>query len=316
MTSSKKIAPKVSVVVPLINEEESLQELHQQISAVLEAEKLAAEILYIDDGSSDGSMRVLRDLHENDPRVRVFQFRRNYGKSAALALGFKEARGQVIVTMDADLQDDPKEIPNLLARIEEGYDLVSGWKKNRKDPFIKRNTSRLFNWVTCRMTGLRIHDINCGLKAYRREVTDTVNVYGQLHRFLPVLSQWEGFKVGEVVVRHHARKYGRTKFGISRFTAGFFDLITVLFITRYTKRPLHLFGSIGAVSFIFGLVISTYLAIERIFFQKYLSKRPLLFLGILTIIVGVQFVSIGLLGEMITEGRKTRVDYSIKNVLE
>jgi len=310
-----KSSVKISIVVPLFNEEESLVELHEQLSKAVCSLEKPIEFLFIDDGSTDNSMRVLSELHNKDPQVRVVQFRRNYGKSAALALGFKEARGEFIVTLDADLQDEPYEIPNLVKKLEEGFDLVSGWKKIRKDPFIKKNTSKLFNFVTRKMTGLGIHDMNCGLKAYRREVTETVNVYGQLHRFLPVLAQWQGFKVGEVVVKHNPRKYGKTKFGASRFFAGFFDLVTVLFITRYTKRPLHLFGLIGLVSFIVGIGISSYLAIERLLLGRYLSDRPLLFLGILAIIVGVQFVSIGLLGEMITESRKDNTDYSIKKTL-
>jgi len=306
---------KISVVVPLFNEEESLVELYEQLSKAVCSLEKPIEFLFVDDGSTDASMQVLTELHKKDPQVRVVQFRRNYGKSAALGLGFKEARGELIVTLDADLQDEPHEIPNLVKKLEQGFDLVSGWKKIRKDPFIKRNTSKLFNFVTRKMTGLRIHDMNCGLKVYRREVTDTVNVYGQLHRFLPVLAQWQGFKVGEVVVKHNPRKYGKTKFGASRFIAGFFDLMTVLFITRYTKRPLHLFGLIGLSSFIVGVGISGYLAVERLFFGQYLSDRPLLFLGILAIVVGVQFVSIGLLGEMITESRKDNTDYSIKKTL-
>ncbi|RMF56317.1 MAG: glycosyltransferase, partial [Calditrichaeota bacterium] len=253
--------------------------------------------------------------HNQDSRVRVFQFRRNYGKSAALAQGFKEARGELLVTLDADLQDDPEEIPNLIRKLEEGYDLVSGWKKHRRDRLVKRVTSRIFNRVTCLLTGLKMHDINCGLKCYRREVTDTIKVYGQLHRFLPVLAQWAGFRVGEVVVQHHPRKYGKTKFGVSRFAAGFFDLLTVLFITRYTRRPLHLFGSVGMLAFLAGLGISAYLAYERLFLQRYLSNRPLLFLGILLVIVGIQFVSIGLLGEMITESNKNRDEYALRKVL-
>jgi len=311
----EKNSVKISVVVPLFNEEESLVELYEQLSKAVCSLEKPIEFLFIDDGSTDGSMQVLTELHKKDPQVRVVQFRRNYGKSAALALGFKKARGKLIITLDADLQDEPYEIPNLVKKLEEGFDLVSGWKKIRKDPFIKKNTSKLFNFVTRKMTGLKIHDMNCGLKVYRREVTDTVNVYGQLHRFLPVLAQWQGFKVGEVVVKHNPRKYGRTKFGASRFIAGFFDLMTVLFITRYTKRPLHLFGLIGLGSFIVGVGISAYLAVERLFLGKYLSERPLLFLGILAIIVGVQFVSIGLLGEMITESRKDNTDYSIKKAL-
>ena len=310
-----KSTVKISIVVPLFNEEESLVELHQQLSKAVCSLEKPIEFLFIDDGSTDNSMQVLSELHNKDPQVRVVQFRRNYGKSAALALGFKEARGEFIVTLDADLQDEPYEIPNLVKKLEEGFDLVSGWKKIRKDPFIKKSTSKLFNFVTLKMTGLGIHDMNCGLKAYRREVTETVNVYGQLHRFLPVLAQWQGFKVGEVVVKHNPRKYGITKFGASRFIAGFFDLVTVLFITRYTKRPLHLFGLIGLVSFAVGVGISAYLAVERLLLGKYLSDRPLLFLGILAIIVGVQFVSIGLLGEMITESRKDNTDYSIKKTL-
>jgi glycosyltransferase involved in cell wall biosynthesis len=307
---------KLSVVVPLYNEEESILELHSQLSEALCRVEKPVEILFVDDGSTDRSFEILAQIHEKDPNVRVLQFRRNYGKSAALAMGFNQARGEIIVTLDADLQDDPKEIPNLLKKLDEGYDLVSGWKKKRRDPFVKRVSSKFFNRVTCLLTGLKVHDINCGLKAYRREVTDTIKVYGQLHRFLPVLAHWERFKVGEVVVEHHPRKYGKTKFGVSRYTAGLFDLITVLFLTRYTKRPLHLFGLAGLLSFLAGLIISVYLTIERLFYQKYLTNRPLLFLGILLIIVGVQFVSIGLLGEMISEGRKDRIEYSIKTELE
>jgi len=304
-----------SIVVPLFNEEDSLVELHKQITEALTGVPESYEILFVDDGSTDGSMAVLTRLHEEDSRVRAIQFRRNYGKSAALAQGFQEARGEYIFTMDADLQDDPHEIPRLIEELHEGFDLVSGWKRDRKDPFIKRTTSKLFNRVTCLCTGLKLHDINCGIKGYRREVTENIRVYGQLHRFLPVLAQWQGFKVGEIVVKHHPRKYGKTKFGISRFTAGFFDLTTVLFLTRFTRRPLHLFGGIGMVSFLMGGIISAYLAIDKLVLGKYLSNRPLLFLGVLLIIVGVQFFLFGLMGEMITESRRDRTEYSVKQRL-
>jgi glycosyltransferase involved in cell wall biosynthesis len=305
----------LSLVVPLYNEAESLRELYDRVSTMLAGLDRQAEIIFVDDGSTDGSFNILAELAQRDPRVRVVQFRRNYGKSAALAVGFRKASGEVVVTLDADLQDDPLEVPRLLARLDEGYDLVSGWKRDRHDPLIKRVTSKLFNWVTGWLTGVRLHDINCGLKAYRREVTETLIIYGQLHRFLPVLAQWEGFRVTELPVRHFPRKFGHTKFGASRFTSGFFDLITVMFLTRFTTRPLHLFGLAGLVSTVVGVGISAYLAYERLFFQKYLSNRPLLFLGILLIIVGVQFVSLGLIGEMITASRKTEIRYSVRREL-
>ena len=308
--------PYISVVIPLFNERESLPELHRQLHDVLTALGRPYEILFVDDGSTDGSWEVIKELRQQDPHVRAFSFRRNYGKSAALAYGFRHARGQVVITMDADLQDDPAEIPKLLSKIEEGYDLVSGWKKKRHDPLGKRISSKLFNWATSLMSGVRLHDMNCGLKAYRREVIENINVYGELHRFLPVLAHWQGFRVGEMVVQHHPRRYGKSKFGISRATSGLFDLITVLFLTRYSKRPLHFFGVPGLISTLLGLVILAYLTYQRLFASVYLSKRPLLFLGLLLIIVGVQFVSIGLIGEMITETQKERLPYAVREVLD
>ena len=281
------------MIVPLVNEADALQELHQKIGAALRDLRLRAEIIFIDDGSVDRSFEILSEIQRRDPRVRVIQFRRNFGKSAALAAGFRRAHGAYIVTMDADLQDDQDEIKSLLVELHKGYDLVSGWKRHRKDPFIKRFTSKIFNLVTDWLTGLRLHDINCGLKIYRREVTQSIHVYGELHRFLPVLAHQVGFRVGEVVVQHHPRKYGRSKFGLSRFSKGFFDLLTVLFLTRYTKRPLHLFGVAGMISFVLGFGITAYLAIEKLVLSKFLSNRPLLFLGLLLMIIGVQAVSIG-----------------------
>jgi len=312
--SNEKIA--VSIIIPLYNEEESLPELHRLITEVLKKIGSAYEIIFIDDGSSDRSFDTLQAIHETDKCVKVHQFRRNYGKSAALAFGFSRAKGDYIITMDADLQDDPHEIPRLLDKLAEGYDLVSGWKRKRFDPLIKKYTSRLFNKVTALISGLKIHDFNCGLKAYRREVITSFQIYGQLHRYIPMLAFRRGFRVGEIEVNHHPRKYGKTKFGSSRFVAGFFDLLTVSFLDRFNKRPLHLFGSIGLVSFLGGAVICLYLAIYWFLIESSLSNRPILFLGILLIIVGIQFISIGLLGEMITDQSKREVEYSIKNSLE
>ncbi len=305
----------LSIVIPLYNEEESLDELYEQICAVIAEEKLAAEFIFIDDGSTDGSFDVLCSLREKDERVRICQFRRNYGKSAALAEGFARARGTYVVTMDADLQDDPREIPNLIEKLEQGYDLISGWKKKRYDPFIKRVTSKLFNYVTRTLTGVNLHDMNCGLKIYRNEVVKNVKIYGQRHRFIPVLAVQNGFRVGELVVTHHARKYGVSKFGPSRFINGFLDLITLLFLSRYVKRPLHFFGGVGMILLFLGFLISLDLTIERIFFQRYLTNRPLLFLGVLLIIVGTQFISIGLIGEMFAESRAENRQYQIRSAL-
>jgi glycosyltransferase involved in cell wall biosynthesis len=302
----------LSIVIPLFNEGPSLFELHGKLSHVLNRLRLRAEIIFVDDGSTDDSFAKLRQLQQRDRRVRAIQFRRNYGKAAALAAGFARAQGRQIVTMDADLQDDPEEIPHLLHELNKGYDLISGWKKRRHDKFTKRLASKIFNTVTSLMTGVRLHDINCGLKAYRREVTDNIHVYGQLHRYLPVLAQKEGFRIGEAEVRHHPRKYGKSKFGLSRYTSGFFDLLTVLFLTRYTRRPLHLFGIAGLTSFMLGFGIDAYLTYERLVNKVYLTNRPILWLGLLLIIVGIQLISFGLLGEMITATQNQAPNYGIK----
>jgi glycosyltransferase involved in cell wall biosynthesis len=226
--------------------------------------------------------------------------RRNLGKAQALAAGFREALGSVVVTLDADLQDDPAEIPSLLAKLGEGYDLVSGWKKTRRDPLSKRLPSKLYNRTTALLTGLKLHDFNCGLKAYRRDVVKTLKVYGELHRYIPALAKWEGFRVAEIAVHHRSRRYGKTKYGLSRYLYGLLDLITVLFLGRFTKRPLHLFGSIGLVFALTGGAVTLWLVVLRITHRIFLSNRPLLFIGIVLLILGIQFVSIGLLGEMIT----------------
>ncbi len=302
----------LSVVVPLYNEAESLPELVPRLEAV--AERVAGqayEIWLVDDGSTDGSFELIRRFHQRNPRVRGIRFRRNYGKSAALAVGFAEAQGQYVVTLDADLQDEPEEIPRLLAKLDEGYDLVSGWKKQRQDPLSKTLPSKLFNAVVSLASGIRLHDFNCGLKAYRREVVKALQIYGEMHRYIPALAHWEGFRVTELPVRHHRRKYGRSKFGASRFIKGFLDLLTVLFTTRFIKRPLHLFGTVGVLFAAVGFLIDAYLAVEWALRRTALSNRPLLFFGLGLIIVGVQLISLGLLGELIVRGALGQASYNV-----
>ncbi len=291
---------KISIVIPLLNEEESLKPLYNDIKKTIAPYSFDYEILFIDDGSTDKSLQIIKQIARYDNKVHYFSFRKNYGKSAALNVGFANAKGDVVITMDADLQDDPAEIPNLLKKISEGYDLVSGWKKVRHDPFIKRHSSKFFNWMTRFVSDVKIHDFNCGLKAYRKEVVKNVYVHGELHRYIPVLAGQKGFKVTEIVVKHHPRRYGKTKFGISRFFKGFVDLLTVLMITKYASRPLHFFGFIGTMSFLIGFAIDAYLTYEWMFKHVSLSNRPLLLLGLLMMIVGVQLFAIGLLGELFT----------------
>ncbi|MCX7834044.1 MAG: glycosyltransferase family 2 protein [Ignavibacteria bacterium] len=307
---------KISVVIPLYNEEESLLELHKTLKKVLENMNCNYEVLFIDDGSTDKSWEKIKEIRKENPFVRGIKLRKNYGKSSALDIGFRHSGGDIIITMDADLQDDPQEIPELVSIINSGYDLVSGWKKIRYDPFIKKYTSRFFNLVTSKISGIRLHDFNCGLKAYRKEVIDSIRVYGELHRYIPALAHIQGFKVTEKVVKHHPRKYGKTKFGASRFVKGFFDLLTVLFTTRFIRRPLHLFGTLGLISFILGTGITIYLTVLKFLYGEYLTNRPLFLVGILFIILGVQLFSIGLIGEMITKSLNTEEDILIKEITE
>ncbi|HDQ45293.1 MAG TPA: glycosyltransferase [bacterium] len=304
----------LSIVIPVFNEADSIGPLYEEIRRVCDTGGMDAEILFVDDGSTDGSFDAVRRIHETDPRVRGIQFRRNRGKAEALAAGFEAARGEMIVTLDGDLQDDPAEIPRLLGRLDEGYDMVSGWKKKRRDPISKRLPSRLYNRLTSRLTGIRLHDFNCGLKAYRREVVRTVRLYGQLHRYLPALAHLEGFRVGEMVVNHRPRRFGKSKYGFGRFT-GMFDLISIVFLEKYMKRPLHLFGLIGSVSFIVGLGISGYLIVMRVLGLIDLSKRPLFMVGVLLTILGFQFISIGLLGEMIASKRQEGHNHPVKQTV-
>lgn len=312
--TTKRNTPLISIVIPLYNEVESLPELYHQIINVVRENKYNYEIIFVDDGSDDGSLDVIKKIRKGDKNVKFISFRRNYGKSAALAVGFEHAKGDIIITMDADLQDDPREIPNLLKKLNEGFDLVSGWKKKRYDPISKTIPSRIFNFVVSTLTGIKIHDFNCGLKAYRKEVTQDIKVYGELHRYLPVLAHWAGYKIGEVVVQHHPRKYGKTKFGASRFIKGFLDLLTVMFTTRYFKRPLHLFGSVGIFIFALGFGITFYLSLLKLIENITLSNRPLFILGVMLTIVGIQFISIGLLGEMMTRAYQHLETYSIKEI--
>jgi glycosyltransferase involved in cell wall biosynthesis len=291
----------ISVVIPLYNEEESLMELSLSIKRVFDNLRCGYEVILIDDGSTDKSFEKIKEIHNKNGRFHCIKFRRNLGKSAALSAGFKAAKGDIIITMDADLQDDPKEIPELAKIINSGYDLVSGWKKVRYDPFIKRHTSKFFNYVTSKVSGIRLHDFNCGLKAYRKEVIKSIRIYGELHRYIPALAHLAGFKVTEKVVKHQARKFGVTKFGANRFFNGFFDLLTVVFTTKFIKKPLHLFGMLGVLSSVFGFLIMLGLFIVKTFFMYIpLSSTPVFYVGILLVIVGVQFFATGLLAEMIT----------------
>jgi glycosyltransferase involved in cell wall biosynthesis len=313
--TAKPTTPYLSVIVPLLDEEDSLKELYQQIVHSAGSLGKPFEIIFVDDGSTDNSFCILQELHAGDARVKAVRFRRNFGKSAALSVGFHEAQGEIVITLDADLQDDPAEIPSLIETLEKGYDLVSGWKQRRHDPLSKTIPSRLANSVTAMMTGIPIHDMNCGLKAYRKDVVKNINVYGELHRYIPALAHWAGFRVGEKVVQHHPRKYGHTKFGISRLSRGFLDLLTVLFTTRYIRRPLHLFGVWGLISFMIGVLIDGYLSVEWLLGRTSLSNRPLFLVGFLFIIIGAQFVSFGLLGEMINRQQRDETTYSIKETL-
>ena len=307
----------VSVLVPVKDEEATIQELAARVIAVLDRLGRSFEIIFVDDGSTDGTVKRIREAHSADRRVKLVRLRRNFGKAAALSAGFDQSRGRIIITMDGDLQDDPEEIPRFLETLEEkDLDLVSGWKHQRRDPASKRLPSLLFNWVTRRIAGVDLHDFNCGFKAYRREVLEQIAVYGELHRYIPVLASRRGFTVGEIPVHHHPRRHGVSKYGWDRLYKGLLDLITVLFITRYTRRPLHLFGAFGLLFLTAGFAINLYLAILWMG-GEYLSNRPLLLFGILLMLLGFQTLTTGLLGEMITFKNFRRPDsYSVKEKLD
>jgi glycosyltransferase involved in cell wall biosynthesis len=313
MSSKSK---EITVIIPLLNERPALDELYRRLTAVLKEVARRYEILFIDDGSTDGSSEKLKALRAADPSIRYVRFRRNFGKSAALAAGFRAARFEFIVTIDADLQEQPEQLPLLLEKLDEGYDLVSGWRYRRQDRFGKRLASLVYNRVTSFLTGVRLHDSNCGFKVYRRAVLDEINVYGEQHRYIPVLASYRGFRLGEVQIDHGPRLHGRSRYGMERFFGGFFSLLTVILMTRYTNKPLHFFGLLGVLLGGLGAVINSYLIVLRVFFNQWLSNRPLLFIGTLFVIVGVQLVLFGLLAEMITYSYRRESDYSIVETSE
>jgi dolichol-phosphate mannosyltransferase len=292
------LGPMISVVVPVRDEEHSVEELHAQLGATLDPLSEDWEVVFVDDGSTDGTFSVLAGLHHHHANVRVVRLRRNRGKAAALDAGFAEAAGEVVVTIDGDLQDDPAEIPRLLAKLDEGFDLVCGWKANRRDPLRRRAPSRVFNGVAGRVSGVRLHDMNCGLKAMRSEVADELRLYGELHRFIPVLASDRGFRIAEVSVNHRPREHGRSRYGMERYLRGFLDLLTVTFMSRYRHRPLHLFGGAGLLLAGVGVCILTYLTVLKLTGEA-IGGRPLLTLGVLLVVVGIQLLSLGLISELI-----------------
>ncbi len=293
----------LSLVIPVYNEVASLDPLLGELDVAVAELDVPSEVVFVDDGSTDGSFAEMERLAADRDDVRIVKLRRNFGKSAALAYGFAAVRGAVVVTLDGDRQDDPREIGKLVAALDEGYDLVSGWKQGRQDPASKTLPSRFFNWTVRRTTGIQLHDFNCGFKAYRREVVDAVVVYGELHRYIPVVAAQQGFRVGEVRVAHRRRTAGQSKFGWQRFARGYLDLLTVLFLGRYHSRPQHLFGGLGSLLFLAGFLVAGYLTVDKLAFGQSLSDRPLLLLAVLFMIVGVQLVSLGLLSELIVNSR-------------
>jgi len=308
---------ELSFVIPVYEEEDSVGELHGQLSAILAELPQAAEIIFVDDGSRDSTPQRLEELYRNDSRVRVIGLRRNFGKTAALVAGFREARGHTVFTMDGDLQDDPKEVPRFLAELDRGFDLVSGWKRRRHDPRSKTLPSRLFNLTVRRTTGIPLHDFNSGFKAYRREVLDELKLYGELHRFIPVMAYWKGYRIGEIEIEHRCRKYGRSKFGAARLLQGLLDFVKVLFLTRYMQRPLQLFGLLGLMLWLAGMAGFGFLLVLKLLGQSvFQSHGPLLFLSGILVVSGIQLFMLGLLGEMLRHYSYRATDeYSVKRRL-
>jgi len=314
---------EISVVVPLYNEEESLPELVEWIDKVLKQYKLSYEVILVDDGSTDNSWNVIEELSEKYPDIKGIKFRRNYGKSAGLNSGFAATEGNVVITMDADLQDSPDEIPELYRMItEDGYDIVSGWKKKRYDPFIKNFTSKFYNGATRMMSGIKLHDFNCGLKAYNSKVIKSIDVYGEMHRYIPVIAKWAGFtKIGEKVVQHRKREYGVTKYGIERFINGFLDLLSISFVSRFAKKPMHFFGLLGTLFFLGGGIISLWIIGEKIFYSlkgiviRAVTDQPLFYLALLAMIIGTQLFLAGFLAELISRNNPDKNKYLIDKLM-
>ena len=303
----------ISVVIPAYNEQRNVSMLYNSLKQVLDKTKKSYEIIFVDDGSTDNTFKELEGLHKRDGKVRVIKFQRNFGKADALMAGFESAQGKVIFTMDADLQDDPEDIPKFLEKISQGYDLVCGWRADRKDSIAKRFVSKIYNWLTSWVVGLKLHDYNCGFKCYSNALVRNIDVYGELHRYIPALAHWKGFKVTETKVKHHKRRFGKTKYGVERLFKGFLDLASVKYIYVYNKRPIHFFGLAGLFSFFLGSLASLYLLFLKLNGES-IGDRPMLMLCVLLIVIGVQFVSLGFLGEMITR-ESQRKEYIIKKKL-
>lgn len=310
----------ISVVIPIYNEEENINELYVKLTNVLPSISENYEILFVDDGSTDNSFNILKGINKEDKNVKVIKFRRNFGQSAAISAGFDHSKGNVIITMDGDLQNDPADIPLLLEKIKEGYDVVSGWRVERKDPFFtKKLPSKFSNWLASKLTGVKLHDFGCTLKAFRREAVENINLYGEMHRYIPALASWMGVSIAEVKVRHHPRQHGTSKYGITRLMRGMLDLITVKFLLSYSTRPLQLLGIPGIISFLVGFVIGAYLTIERLVFGMSIASRPLLLLAVLLLFLGAQFITMGLLGEIITRTYyevQGKPIYAVKEIIE
>ena len=301
-----------SIVIPCYNEEKSLKELYERLSRTFSDMQGSYELIFVDDGSTDNTLYVLKELFNRDKKIKILHMRKNFGKSQALSQGFENCRGNIIITLDSDLQDMPEEIPKLLEHLKNGFDMVSGWKKKRNDTLGRRLASRVFNFFASSVTGIKIHDFNCGLKVYKREVTKHLSLYGEIYRFIPALAGWKGFIVGEVVVKHAHRKYGKSKFGAERFMRGFLDLITIIFLIKYIQRPMHLFGPLGITLSFIGCIVNSYLAFLW-FVGEHIGHRPLLLLGTLLIIIGIQFVFFGLLGELIVFSSRKKTDSILKD---